>query len=233
MNRRAFVSTYAVAILLAPVAAGGQPPAPVARIGVLAFSTPSDPYVEAFRRNLRDLGYTEGQTIAIEYRFAEGKAQRLPDLAAELVGLKVDVIFAIGTDVTVAVAKATSSIPIVGIISGDPVRVGLAVSLPRPGKNVTGGDPARGGVGGETAAAAQGGGSSGDSDRRALESRPSRRGIRADARRSTDAGRSASIPGGSKFRRLRERVSGGHQRACRSPPRRTEQAHLRTPAAHR
>ena len=138
MNRRAFASTAAVTILPARLAASGQPPATVARIGVLAFGTPSDPYVQVFCRTLHDLGHTEGQTMAVESRFAEGHSRRLPDLAGELVRVKVDVILAIGTDVTVAVAKATSAIPIVGIVSSDPIKTGLAVSLSHPDRNMTG-----------------------------------------------------------------------------------------------
>jgi putative tryptophan/tyrosine transport system substrate-binding protein len=92
---------------------------------------------EAFRQGLRDLGYIEGQNIIIEYRYAEGKVDRLADLAAELVGLKVDAIFAQSTASVQAAKKATTTVPIVSV-SGDPVGLGLVASLARPGGNVTG-----------------------------------------------------------------------------------------------
>jgi putative ABC transport system substrate-binding protein len=125
-------------ILAAPPAAGAQQPAKVPRVGLLRPGSPPDPYVEAFRQGLRDLGYVEGQTIALEYRWAEGSPARLPSLAAELVQLKVDVILTTGELPTRAVKEATSTIPIVMASSGDPVQAGLVASLGRPGGNVTG-----------------------------------------------------------------------------------------------
>jgi putative ABC transport system substrate-binding protein len=110
------------------------------RIGYLGSSSPSlEPHwVEAFRQKLHDLGYIEGQNVAIEYRWAEGQDDRLPDLAADLVRLKVDVIVTTGTPGTLAAKQATKTTPIVMASSGDPVQAGLVASLARPGGNVTG-----------------------------------------------------------------------------------------------
>ena len=94
--------------------------------------------VDAFRQGLRDLGYIEGENILAEYRWAEGKADRLPDLAAELVRLKVEIIVTQGTQATLAAKQATSTIPIVTVGAGDLVGEGLVASLARPGGNVTG-----------------------------------------------------------------------------------------------
>jgi putative ABC transport system substrate-binding protein len=110
----------------------------VPRVGVLRPGSPPDPYVDAFRQGLRDLGYVEGKNIAIEYRWAEGRSARLPLLAAELVHLKVDVIMTQGEVATRVVKEATSTIPIVMATSGDPVGAGLIASLAHPGGNVTG-----------------------------------------------------------------------------------------------
>jgi putative ABC transport system substrate-binding protein len=113
----------------------------VPRIGFLSFvgrpNSPT-PSIEAFRLGLRDLGYAEGQNIVIEYRYAEGKRDRLPDLATELVRLKVEVTVA-GDSATIPfAAQATRSIPIVMTVSNDPVGTGLIASLARPGGNITG-----------------------------------------------------------------------------------------------
>src|SRR5215831_20786792 len=96
------------------------------------------PQVLAFRRGLRDLGWIEGQTVAIEYRWAEGNPQRLPELARELVRLNVDVIVASGTGGIRAAKSATSTIPIVFVVLVDPVSMGLVKSFARPGVNATG-----------------------------------------------------------------------------------------------
>jgi putative tryptophan/tyrosine transport system substrate-binding protein len=93
--------------------------------------------LDAFRRGLRDLGYVEGQSIVIEYRFAEGDFDRLPELAAELVRLEVAVIVAAPTPAAAAASKATATIPLVMINVGDPVGLGLIASLARPGGNIT------------------------------------------------------------------------------------------------
>src|SRR5438067_10113612 len=138
MDRRDTVLAL-LALGAAPLAADGQQAAKVARIGYLANNPATSPYLrEAFLRGLRDLGYVEGRNLVIEYREAEGKADRLPALAAELVALKVDVIVASGTLAALAAKQATSALPIVFSPAGDPVGSGLVTSLARPGGNVTG-----------------------------------------------------------------------------------------------
>jgi putative ABC transport system substrate-binding protein len=132
------IVTLALGLLWAPLAAHAQQPEKLPRIGLLRPGSPPDPYVDAFRQGLRDLGYVEQQTITIAYRWAEGKSARLPLLAAELVYLKVDIIVTQGEVATRAVKEATSTIPIVMATSGDPVGAGLVASLARPGGNVTG-----------------------------------------------------------------------------------------------
>jgi putative ABC transport system substrate-binding protein len=115
-------------------------PTKVPRIGYLDGPPPSSiaARTEAFRQGLRDLGYVEGKNIVIEYRYAEGKIDRLPALAAELVGLKVDVIVTGGATVTRAAREATVAIPIVMAQDPDPVANGFVASLARPGGNITG-----------------------------------------------------------------------------------------------
>ena len=122
--------------LLAPLAGEAQPTARVPRIGILRPGSPPDPLVEAFRQGLRELGYAEGRNISIEYRWAEGRDERLPSLAADLVRLQVDVIVAGAA--AVAVKQATNVIPIVMPTAADPGKHGLVASLARPGGNVTG-----------------------------------------------------------------------------------------------
>jgi len=118
--------------------ARAQQPAEIPRIGILIpSSASSSARVEAFRRRLRELGYVEGKNITIEYRYAEGKLERLPDLAAELVQLKVDVIVTTGPGILPA-KKASQAIPIVFTGAPDPVGGGLVSSLARPGGNITG-----------------------------------------------------------------------------------------------
>jgi ABC-type uncharacterized transport system substrate-binding protein len=136
----ALIAVLALSLLAAPLAAEAQQAAKIARIGFLSpnlAATPSLP--EAFRQGLRDLGYVEGRNVVIEYRDAEGKVERLPALAAELVTLKVDVILAEGGTLGPRVAmQATRTIPIVFAAAGDPVGSGLVTSLARPSGNVTG-----------------------------------------------------------------------------------------------
>ncbi len=140
MDRRTFLGTLTGALLAAPLAAEAQAPTKVYRIGFLSGPSPADlaRQLEAFRQGLRELGYVEGQTIAIEQRFAGGRLERLPALAAELVRLKVDVIVTGASPAPEAAKQATSTIPIVFAISGDPVAEGVVSSLARPGGNVTG-----------------------------------------------------------------------------------------------
>ena len=110
------------------------------RIGILLVGSSSfySAWIDVFRQGLKELGYIEGKNIAIEYRYAEGKADRLPALAAELVGLKVEIVFTSSTPSVLAVKKATSTIPIVFVSISDPVASGLVTSLARPGGNITG-----------------------------------------------------------------------------------------------
>jgi putative ABC transport system substrate-binding protein len=138
VDRRAFLGRVAVGFLIAPLDADAQPARKSPRIGVLRPGSPPDPLLDAFRQGLRERGYDEGQNITIEYRWAEDRADRFPDLAADLVRLKVDVIVA-GAGAAEAAKHATKVIPIVmPNTAGDPVRRGLVTSLARPGGNVTG-----------------------------------------------------------------------------------------------
>ena len=132
------ISTLVLGLLAAPLVAEAQKAGTMPRIGFLSFrSGPSGPD-EAFRQALRDLGWIEGQNIAIEYRWGAGKQGRYPALAEELVRLKVDVIVTTGRTVTQAAKNATKTIPIVMAVGADAVEHGLVASLARPGGNVTG-----------------------------------------------------------------------------------------------
>lgn len=136
----AVIITLALGLLLAPLAADAQQAGKVPRIGYLATTTASSNAhgIEAFRQGLRELGWVEGRNIAIEWRWAEGKAERLPDLAAELVSLKPDLIVVTVTQAALATKNATRTIPIVFMNVSDPVGSGLVASLARPGGNITG-----------------------------------------------------------------------------------------------
>jgi putative ABC transport system substrate-binding protein len=126
-------------LFVAPLAPEAQPPTHVHRIGGLVGTTPEgDSFVEAFLEGMRALGYVEGQNLVMESRGAEGQHERLPALAAELVGLPVDVLVTWGTPAAVAAKHATTTIPIVIVSVGDPVGTGLVASLARPGGNITG-----------------------------------------------------------------------------------------------
>jgi putative ABC transport system substrate-binding protein len=135
-----FLVLLATAILVSSHLAEAQQPGKLPRIGYLAGATPSgvSARTEAFRQGLRELGYVEGKNIAIEWRFAEGKLDRLAGLAAELVRLKVDIIVSGGADVTLIVKEVTVTIPIVMTQDRDPVGSGFVASLARPGRNITG-----------------------------------------------------------------------------------------------
>jgi putative ABC transport system substrate-binding protein len=139
-TRRTFLGALAGGLLTAPCLALAQTAVKGYRIGYLSAGsgTPQWPTVEAFRQGLRALGLIEGQNISIEYRFADGKFDRLPELAAEMVGLKVDVILASPTPAAVAAKNVTPTIPIVGVSLTDPVGLGIVASLARPGGNLTG-----------------------------------------------------------------------------------------------
>ena len=143
MDRRAFIGSLAGGLLAAPLStAAAQPREKVPRVGYLSPGSPSDlarqRRFEAFRQGLRELGYVEGQNIAIEPRWAEGKYARYSALAADLVRLKMDVIVAVGGRATQDAQQATRTIPIVMSVVIDPLGSGLVASLARPGGNVTG-----------------------------------------------------------------------------------------------
>ena len=142
MNRRTFLGTLTGGFLAAPLAAEAQQAWKVWRIGVLAGSPPTTPEAarpwEALMLRLRELGYVEGQNLVVERRWAEGRADRYHELAAELVALKPDVIIAAFTPSVSAAKRATSTIPVVMAIAGDPAGTGLVASLSRPGGNITG-----------------------------------------------------------------------------------------------
>jgi ABC-type uncharacterized transport system substrate-binding protein len=128
-----------LSLILAPLVGEAQQSANIARIGWLGNNLAALPHVhEAFRQGLRDLGYVEGRNVVIEYRDADGKLERFPGLAAELVALKVDVIVTGNTPAALAAKQATRTIPIVFAGTADPVTSGLVSGLARPGGNVTG-----------------------------------------------------------------------------------------------
>jgi putative ABC transport system substrate-binding protein len=139
MDRRRFIASMVGAIVSAPLAAQAQQAGKVYRVGFLWDSPAVFPEAfEAFRQGLRDLGYVEGRNIAIEYRWAEGKPERMRELAEELVRLKVDVIMAPSSVYTGAAMRATSTIPIIFMSHADPLGSGHVASLARPGGNITG-----------------------------------------------------------------------------------------------
>ena len=139
MRRREFVSLFGGAAAAWPLAARAQP-GKLPTIGYLGSGGPTSQrgWVDAFTQRLRELGWIEGRTVAIEYRWGEGRPERYAEIATEFVRLKIDLIFAGGTEAAVAAKQATSVIPIVFPIAGDPVGSGLVASLSRPGGNVTG-----------------------------------------------------------------------------------------------
>ena len=140
MTRVLSVFTLIVAALAAPLAAEAQPAGKVHRIGFLGNSTAAleAHLVGAFREGLRELGYVEGQNLLIDYRWAEGKYERFPALIAELIAERAEVIVTAGTPASLAVKKATTSVPLVMVAVGDPVETGLVASLAKPGGNITG-----------------------------------------------------------------------------------------------
>ena len=140
IDRRTFLAGTGAVLLAAPLAAWAQPVAKPPRIGLLAPGSASDASLrlEAFLQGLRERGLIEGENVVIEYRWGGGRLDRLPDLAAELVRLKVDAIFAPASAATIAAQNATKTMPIVTATFGDPVGRGTIASLARPGGNVTG-----------------------------------------------------------------------------------------------
>ena len=141
MDRRAFIWGITLGLLAAPFAAGAQQPGKVYRVGILGIKA-SDPaearYWQAFRLGLRERGWTEGKNISLEYRWTEGNPARLPELVADLVRLKVDLLLARSSFFVQPAKEATSSIPIVFVLHADPVGMGHVASLNRPGGNITG-----------------------------------------------------------------------------------------------
>jgi putative tryptophan/tyrosine transport system substrate-binding protein len=138
MKRREFMTLVGSAAAW-PVAARAQQPARVPRIGFLFYGAPElSLEIDAFRQGLRELGYIEGQNIFVEYRFARGQVEKLPELAGELVRLKAEVIVTPTTPASMAAKQATSTIPIVIAAVADAVAAGLVTNFARPGGNITG-----------------------------------------------------------------------------------------------
>ena len=139
-RRRELVIALGVGALVAPLPSFAQLQGKVWRVGFLSPTSASfsSPYTDVFLKGMRDLGYVEGKNLVVEWRFADGKLERLPGLAAELVQLNVDVIVAGGSPAISAAQKATSTTPIVMTSAGDPVGSGFVKSLARPGGNITG-----------------------------------------------------------------------------------------------
>jgi ABC transporter substrate binding protein len=133
--RRTFLAGPLAILFAAPLAAEGQP-GKVPRIGLVAPAGVRDPDIEAFQEG--ELGYVEGRNLLVEYRAADGKPERFPDLFGEILRLKVDVIVTGSSSAALATKKATSTTPIVVAASADPVRAGVVASLARPGANITG-----------------------------------------------------------------------------------------------
>jgi putative ABC transport system substrate-binding protein len=140
IRRREFIFTLGGAAAAWPIAARAQQPGKLPTIGFLGSTTASiaSQWVVVFVQRLRELGWIEGHTVAIEYRWAEGRKERADEFAAEFVQLKVDLIMTYGTQCALAAKQATSSVPIVFALPGDPVATGLVASLARPGSNITG-----------------------------------------------------------------------------------------------
>src|SRR5712692_427980 len=138
MRRKLFGLSLSSMLFALCLSADAQQPAKVPRTGYLSLRSGIEPREEAFLKGLRELGYVDGQNIIIEWRFARGKADRLADFAAELVGLKVDCIVAAGAQSSQAAKQASTTIPIVIAQVADPVQLGFVASLARPGGNITG-----------------------------------------------------------------------------------------------
>jgi putative ABC transport system substrate-binding protein len=137
MRRRKFIALLGGAVAASPRMVRAQQARPIRRVGELTLALSTSPIEGAFRQGLRDLGYVEGQNLIIDFKTAEFKTERLDQLAAELVAAKVDVIFSAGSEATTAVRSQTRNIPIV-MTSTNPVGLGFAASLARPGGNITG-----------------------------------------------------------------------------------------------
>src|SRR5215831_18372584 len=138
MRRRDFIALIAGAAAAWPLATRAQQPTRIRRIGVLLFSAEDRAAINPFLNGLEALGYIDGKTVVVEYRNAAGNDQRVSDLANELVQLNPDVIFSFGGDLAPSIKKSTTTIPILVVVSNDPVESGLVASLARPGGNITG-----------------------------------------------------------------------------------------------
>ena len=138
MHRAVLVLCSILAPLVAPLDSAADPAWKAPRIGVIGEGSPSDRRVAAFRQGLRELGYAEGESIFVEYRYLDGVLERVPNVAAELIRLKVDVLVVGGTVAARSARAQTSTVPIVFTLVGDPVGSGLVTSLARPGWNATG-----------------------------------------------------------------------------------------------
>ena len=136
MKRRQFIAGLASAVAWPSAARAQRPAMPV--IGYLSPTTAGSPYIAGFRKGLSEVGFIEGRNIAIEYRFGNNAPDRLPELAADLVRRRVNVIAAIGMQASVAAKGATATIPIVFRTGADPVRYGLVAQFNKPGGNITG-----------------------------------------------------------------------------------------------
>jgi len=139
MRRREFIALLGGAGVAWPLAARAQQTGKVYRIGMLETTStaPNAANLGAFRQGLREVGYVEGQNLIIEYRSADGRSERFPELARELLDLKVEVIVTRGTPAAQAAKNATSTVPVVMAASGGPVQVGIIANLAHPGANVT------------------------------------------------------------------------------------------------
>jgi putative tryptophan/tyrosine transport system substrate-binding protein len=137
IRRREFIATLAGGAVAWPIRTRAQQLRQT-RIGILHPGSPPDPWLEGLRQGLRDLGYTEGHNIVLEYRWAEGKGERLDRLAQELIENKVDIFVIMTGPAVLAARRRTTTVPIVMAISGDPVGIGVVANLARPGGNVTG-----------------------------------------------------------------------------------------------
>jgi putative tryptophan/tyrosine transport system substrate-binding protein len=140
IRRREFIFTLGGAAAAWPLAARAQQPRKTPTVGLLGATTPATAgqWIAAFAQHLNELGWTEGRTVAIEYRFAEGRNERMAEIVTEFVRARADVIVAQGTQAALTAKNATAAIPIVFVLPGDPVGSGLVASLARPGGNVTG-----------------------------------------------------------------------------------------------
>ncbi len=140
VSARRFVFEFVLmlGLIASPATSWAQPAGRVPRIGVIGDQSPTEPRIEAFRQGLRELGYIDGQNIAIEYRYAYGDMRRFPELVTELLRLKVDVLLVGGTSTVQTAMAQTSTVPIVFALAADPVPNGLVTSLARPGANATG-----------------------------------------------------------------------------------------------